>query len=307
MGNLHLVTGYGGTEHITAEDHGAFNAAVYGSGNFVLPLGNQFAATVVSNNLIRIKDGELLTQGRHIRLASGKYVDLTIQNGTQGYNRVDLIVARYTKDSSTGVEDCNLVVLKGTQTTGTAAAPSITTGNLITGAATTHDVPLYSIPLSGITVGTPVRLTQVTDTSTGHNHDSRYYLREETDALLTKKLDGDTVVDYVVEQSTTSLWKWRKWKSGRKECWKTGTITGTITNNAGGFYYSATQSVMLPFTFTSVDGWQVSGCGTDTSYNIIVRLLGFGDDNDRCNIQAVSLNGDESQASWKYSLYVTGT
>ena len=307
MGNIHLVTGYGGTEHITAEDHGAFHAAIYGSGNFVLPLGNRFAATVVSNNLIRIKDGELLAQGRHIRLATGKYVDLTIENGTQGYNRTDLIVARYTKEASTGVEDCNLIVLKGTQTTGTAVAPTPKTGNLIAGTAAIHDVPLYSIPLSGITVGTPIRLTQVTDPSMGHNHDSRYYQKQETDTLLKEKLDGKTVVDYVVEQNLTSLFKWRKWKSGRKECWTTGDVTGTITNNAGGFYYSAVRGIVLPFAFSTIDSWQLSGGPTNTSFNIIVRLVDFGENNDRCNIQAVSLNGDESQAYWQYSLYVAGT
>lgn len=307
MGNLHLVTGYGGTEHITAEDHGAFNAAMFGSGNFVLPLGNQFAATVVSNNLIRIKDGELLTQGRHIRLKTGTTVDLTIQNGAQGYNRVDLIVARYTKTASTGVEDCNLVVVKGTQTTGTAATPSINTGNLIAGTATIHDVPLYSVPISGITVGTPVRMTQVADNSLNHNHDSLYYQKTEVDTLLDGKLDGKTVADYVTEQGTTNSWKWRKWKSGRKECWRTGTISGSITNNAGGFYYSTTHAIVMPFSFTNIENWQLSGGPTNSSFNLLIRLMNFGDAQDRCNIQAVSLNGDESQATWQYSLHVVGT
>ena len=113
MGNMHLVTGYAGKEHITAADHGALHSAVFGTGQYVLSKGNQLNASVISNNQIRIADGDIMMQGRHIRLNEGTNVDLTIENGAQGKKRNDLIVARYTKDSATGVEDCNLVVIKG--------------------------------------------------------------------------------------------------------------------------------------------------------------------------------------------------
>lgn len=68
----------------------------------------------MSNNTIRIADGDIMIQGRHARLAEGSTVDLTIANGTQGYRRNDLIVARYTKAANTGIEAVNLVVIKGT-------------------------------------------------------------------------------------------------------------------------------------------------------------------------------------------------
>lgn len=156
MGNVHLVTGYAGTSHITAADQGSFNAAIFGAGQYVLDRGSKLAATVVTNNQIRIADGDLLMQGRHIRLES--YVDLTIDSGTQGRNRNDLIVARYTRNNSTGVEDCNIVVIKGTATTGTASDPSYTGKNLLEGNVTQNDMPLYRVPLSGITVGALVKL-----------------------------------------------------------------------------------------------------------------------------------------------------
>jgi hypothetical protein len=156
MGNVHLVTGYAGAAHITAADQGSFNAAIFGAGQYVLDRGSKLAATVVTNNQIRIADGDLLMQGRHIRLDS--YVDLTIDSGTQSRNRNDLIVARYTRNSSTGVEDCNIVVIKGTATTGTASDPSYTAKNLLDGNVTQNDMPLYRVPLSGITVGTLVKL-----------------------------------------------------------------------------------------------------------------------------------------------------
>lgn len=158
MGNLHLVTGHAGKAHVTAADHGSFNAAVFGEANYVLNRGRKFAATVISNNSIRIADGDIAMQGRHIRLNEGTHVDLTIANGTQGRVRNDLIVARYTKDSVSGVEDCNLVVIKGTATTGTATDPGYTSGDIINDHVLTADMPLYRVPLNGLNVQTPVAL-----------------------------------------------------------------------------------------------------------------------------------------------------
>ena len=60
MGNLHLVTGHAGTPHVTAADHGSFNAAIFGEGNCVTNRGSRFAATVISNNSIRIADGDIV-------------------------------------------------------------------------------------------------------------------------------------------------------------------------------------------------------------------------------------------------------
>lgn len=149
MGNLHLVTGYSGTPHITAEDHGTLNASIVGSGHYVLPRGNAFSTTIISNNLIRVSDGELMMQGRHVRLAPGSYVDVTIENGASGVQRVDLIVARYTKNTSTGVESCNLIVLKGTS----SGAPEIEDDtDLLNGEATVHDMALYSVLLNGLNI-----------------------------------------------------------------------------------------------------------------------------------------------------------
>lgn len=153
MGNLHLVTGYGGKAHITAEDHGSFNAAVFGSGSYVLDRGNKFSATVVSSNTIRINDGDLLMQGRHVRLAENSYIDLTIENGAQGAQRNDLIVARYQKNTSTGVEECSLVVIKGTAAASNPKDPSYTVADIINNHAAQADFPLYRVPISGLTVG----------------------------------------------------------------------------------------------------------------------------------------------------------
>lgn len=164
MGNIHLVTGHAGQEHVTAADQGAFNASIFGSGQFVFDKGNNLAASVTTNNKIRVLDGDILMQGRHIRLNEDTYVDLTIENGTQGYYRNDLIVVRYTKDSGTGVEDCNLVVIKGENATSNPVDPAYTSGDILNDHAILNDMPLYRVALNGINVQELVPLFTVADT-----------------------------------------------------------------------------------------------------------------------------------------------
>lgn len=158
MANLHLVTGYAGREHVTAADQGAFNVAMLGSGQFVMDKGKKLAASIVSNNQIRVLDGDIYMQGRFIRLNEGSYADLVIENGTQGYQRNDLIVARYTKAVETGIEEVNLVVIKGTAVASNPKDPSYSNGNIIEGKAYLNDMPLYRVTLSGLTIQSLVPL-----------------------------------------------------------------------------------------------------------------------------------------------------
>lgn len=158
MANMHLVTGYAGQAHITAADQGSLNAALVGEGSYVLNRGSKLAATVVTNNSITIADGDIMMQGRHARIEEGETVELTIENGSQGNYRNDLIVARYTKNASTGVEDVNLVVIKGTPAESDPADPEYTSGDIINGNVLTADMPLYRVPLNGLTVQTLVPL-----------------------------------------------------------------------------------------------------------------------------------------------------
>lgn len=150
MGNLHLVTGYAGAPHVASSDQGSLYEAVIRSGQFVLDAGSNFAASIVTNNQIRVNDGELMMQGRHVKLNPGAYVDLAIDNGTQGYRRTDLVVARYTLNIGTGIEECNLVVLKGTPAESNPSDPEYTTSNINAERALQHDFPLYRVSISGL-------------------------------------------------------------------------------------------------------------------------------------------------------------
>ena len=147
--SLHLVTGYAGAEHIQSQDQGSFNIAAFGEGQYVLDHGNKFEADILAGNTVRIKDGDMIMQGRHLRLAAGTTEEVTIDNGTAGMQRKDLIVARYTKNSSTGVETVAFIVIKGTESSSAPVDPEYNVGNITDGNDLINDFPLYRVSLNG--------------------------------------------------------------------------------------------------------------------------------------------------------------
>ena len=154
---VELVTGHAGKAHATAEQAAGLNAGILGLDDYVLNVHDKLKITVVSANKVTIGTGELVMQGRHV--SQGTPEDLIVTNGSQGQKRNDLIVCRYAKGSQS-IESAKLVVVRGTPTTGTPTDPALNTTSPLDG-GTTYDMPLYRIPLDGITIGTPVALFNV--------------------------------------------------------------------------------------------------------------------------------------------------
>lgn len=140
-----IVDGMTGTKHISSDDLSALNVATIGKADCVLKYGDDFKLTMASANSATLGTGVGMVGGK--RFWNQAATSLTVQSGTQGQKRNDLVVARYAK-TSTGIESITPVVIKGTPSTGTAADP----------ATTSNDLKLWRIPLNGISVGTPVKL-----------------------------------------------------------------------------------------------------------------------------------------------------
>ena len=149
---IELVTGKAGVPHVDSEDVGAFNAYSLGSGAYIMD-GCEVSAK--SANSINIAAGEILWEGRHIRV-KGSGESLAVNNGQTGYNRRDLITLNYAKDSN-GIESASFKVVKGTATTGTAADPSVKVGSILAG-DTSAVIPFARITLSGLSIATPTVL-----------------------------------------------------------------------------------------------------------------------------------------------------
>lgn len=159
---LHLVTGYAGKSHITAADHGALNAVIFGSKDYVVNTGNTFSAVPLTANSIQILDGEVILHGRQIRMEAGDSDEVTITSGTADQKRNDLICIRYTKNSENGIEEASFVVITGTPDASAPADPEYNNGSILDGTMTV-DFPLYRVPLDGLNVGELVPLFEAND------------------------------------------------------------------------------------------------------------------------------------------------
>ena len=224
---MQLNTGDTGRAVSPAAD-GSLYSKIFGSGCYVLSGGNELKAEIQSNNLIKIYDGDLIMQGRHSYIPASDSDNVTINNGSQGMNRKDLIVARYTKDS-TGVEDVTLQVVQGTATSGTATAPGYTDGDILKG-ATAKDFPLYEVSLTGINITEVKKLFKVLGTNE--------YLSDKV-AELNGKIADKTYRKKVLLQYYDSRWMYTTINVGNQFAgtvpivsmeYKSGTATINVIN-----------------------------------------------------------------------------
>lgn len=159
--SMEIVTGYHGIEHVRPEQVGRLLAALMTPGQYVIDVGSKFEADVQTANMVRIGTGEILLNGRHV--TSEAYTELTLDSGTTGYSRRDLIVCRYSKDEGSGIETTSLEVIKGTPVaagSGDPEDPEHVAGDVLDGDALV-EMPLWRVPITDLTPGDPVQLFEV--------------------------------------------------------------------------------------------------------------------------------------------------
>lgn len=164
MADNYLITGYWGEPHVTAENDRGINAAIFGGGRFVLPVGEQFRAEYIGNNTVRMYDGKLLDNGAAAGIPAGRYIDLLIPEAGQGKRRNDLIVFQYSKDSSSLIESGIFTVLKGAETSepnGIAEDPALRQDDLLSDKATFDQMALWRVNVEGANISQPAQVFEV--------------------------------------------------------------------------------------------------------------------------------------------------
>lgn len=148
---MELITGVSATDHIDSQDDADFQKAITGPDNYVLNIGRKMEAELLSNNVVRVHDGSLIHQGRHVIIPEGESEEVIIEYGTQGEKRIDLIVSVYSKDTTSGIETEFLKSIKGTPSVDSPAIPSHIDGNIRAGDIYS-EFPLYKVTLDGINI-----------------------------------------------------------------------------------------------------------------------------------------------------------
>ena len=140
--------------HIYAYDQALINNALTG-GDAVHEMFDNLLATKVSNNIVTISPGVFSIQGHFANVVYGTTEPMTIENGTAGQKRNDLICAKFKRTVDT--DEISLVVVKGTNHPTTPVDPTIVQQNLLTG-GTERLVALWRVVLDGINITTLTQL-----------------------------------------------------------------------------------------------------------------------------------------------------
>ena len=163
---MKILSGKTGVPHVTSQQFRQMLEGTIGQGSYILQSGENLEPELVSNNSLKIRSGIMCHHGNLSVVDLGTYDEVTIQNGTQGMKRIDLVVNRYTKNDETGLEANEWVVMQGTPDAESPVAPAHTEGNLQEGDLV-DDCPVFRLHLDGINVtGVEKLLSVASDIST---------------------------------------------------------------------------------------------------------------------------------------------
>jgi len=99
--------------HVYAEDDAQLHRALLG-GSGITFADDQLACTVVNNNTVRLAAGAYTMQGYIIVVQGGTVADLTVDSGSAGAYRHDLVVADFIRGGGAVADQFTFHVVKGT-------------------------------------------------------------------------------------------------------------------------------------------------------------------------------------------------
>ena len=203
---MKIMTGKTGAPHVTSQQFRQLVEGTVGQGSYILTSGENLEPELQTNNLLKIRSGMMSHHGNLSVVDLGTYDEVTIQNGTQGMQRIDLVVNRYTQDEETGIEKNEWIVIQGTPAASNPQVPAYTEGNLQEGDLV-DDCPVFEVHLDGINVTEVVKLLDVTS--------DMYTLNASLSELIGNNYELDESEDtYEAER----IW-YKKYNNGLIEYW----------------------------------------------------------------------------------------
>ena len=190
----------------------------------MLQTGSQLTAEVSSNNEIKVRDGVIMHQGCAASIKKNTYDSLTITNGSQGMKRVDLIVARYSRDPSEN----------------STTVPGYTTGDIQSGDLVA-DMPLYQVILNGLNITEVKKLFSVQGSIAELS--SKLAKSNDSIAAINNKLIS------IVERGEKNGYNYIKYSNGDAVVWRKYTWNTDVSVSWYGLYFASSKAVDFPFTF----------------------------------------------------------
>lgn len=282
---MDIITGYTGSPHVTAEQDRDINIGIFGNESYVLQTGSQLTAEVSSNNEIKVRDGVIMHQGCAASIKKNTYDSLTITNGSQGMKRVDLIVARYSRDPSTNEESLTLKVIQGTPSENSPTVPGYTTGDIQSGDLVA-DMPLYQVILNGLNITEVKKLFSVQGSIAELS--SKLAKSNDSIAAINNKLIS------IVERGTKNNYNYTKYSNGDMVMWSKYTWNTNLATSWYNWYFASSAAVGFPVAFKEAPLIIVSPAKTNELYGLGVtevtttgyKLTAYSPKQGMCYVQA---------------------
>lgn len=289
---MDIITGYTGSPHVTAEQDRDVNIGIFGAESYVLQTGSRLKAEVSSNNEIKVRDGVIMHQGCAASIKKNTYDSLTIANGSQGMKRVDLIVARYSRDQNTKEESLVLKVIQGTPKESGPAVPGYTTGDIQAGDLIA-DMPLYQVTLNGLNI-TEVKQLFATQDSIAELSSNLLNVKAD----LTKANNNIAIINSnlisIVERGTKNNYNYTKYSNGDMVMWSKYTWNTNLATSWYNWYFASSAAVGFPVAFKEAPLIIVSPAKTNELYGLGVtevtttryKLTAYSPKQGMCYVQA---------------------
>ena len=289
---MDIITGYTGSPHVTAEQDRDINIGIFGNESYVLQTGSQLTAEVSSNNEIKVRDGVIMHQGCAASIKKNTYDSLAITNGSQGMKRVDLIVARYSRDPSTNVESLALKVIQGTPSENSPTVPGYTTGDIQSGDLVA-DMPLYQVILNGLNITEIKKLFSLQGSIAELNSNLGNVKADLTKANNNIAIINSNLIS-IVERGTKNNYNYTKYSNGDMVMWSKYTWNTNLATSWYNWYFASSAAVGFPVAFKQAPLIIVSPAKTNELYGLGVtevtttgyKLTAYSPKQGMCYVQA---------------------
>lgn len=152
-----VYTPSGATAHISAEDDAFIHRCMLGADSGII---GSLACVKFDNNTVCLSGGGVSNRGYIMWIPEGDTLELSVDAGVAGYNRIDTVAAVFTRGGGDVADTHTLTVVKGTAVTGTPAAPSLITSQLLS-QGNVNQTALFHVRISGTEITAITRVASV--------------------------------------------------------------------------------------------------------------------------------------------------
>lgn len=143
-----LITSEQAQAHITPRQDAHWHNGIMDDEDWIV--SGSFVPTIITNNEIGIAEGVGSLQGRFFDVDTGTMDSVTIDSGSQGMNRIDLICFKITVNNDS-TQSGSWEVIKGSPVEGTPTVPTIPSGDLDSGDTEAYS-PVVQVNIEGIQI-----------------------------------------------------------------------------------------------------------------------------------------------------------